>query len=102
MARTRSAKRTIHNSVEDIRDHAVGVGGNVRDIGEAVKDVLIEKLTDLLKNSVSFGTRTKDAARDAAQEARENLEERIQAQPYKAVLIAAGIGLLLGMALKRN
>ena len=31
-----------------------------------------------------------------------NIEERIQARPYKAVLIAAGIGLVLGLVLRRR
>lgn len=102
MQRTRSAKKTIHNSMDDIREHAGGITGDVRDIGEAVKDVFIEKLTDMLKRAVSLSDRTKEAARDAAEEVRDNLEERIQARPYKAVLIAAGIGLMLGLVLHRR
>jgi ElaB/YqjD/DUF883 family membrane-anchored ribosome-binding protein len=78
------------------------MGENVREIGEAVKDVLIERFTEMLKRAVTFGDRTKEMARDAASDARDNLEERIQAKPYRAVLIAAGLGLMLGIVLRRR
>jgi ElaB/YqjD/DUF883 family membrane-anchored ribosome-binding protein len=102
MQRTRNAKKTIHNSVDDIRDHAAGMTDSVRDIGEAVKNVLIEKFTDMLKRTVSFGDRTQKMARDAAFDVRDDLEEKIQEKPYKAVLIAAGVGLMLGLVLRRR
>ena len=102
MQTTRSARKTIHISIGDIRDHAVGLTGDVRDIGEAVKDVLIEKFTDMLKRAVSFGQQGKEAAEDVARSAREEVEERIQTHPYKAVMIAAGAGLALGLLLHRR
>lgn len=105
MQGSKRTKKRIHNSMDDIRDHVGGVTGSLGDLGEAVKDVFIEKVTDLLRRAVSLGDRGQQAARDAAEEVREvrdDLEERIQARPYKAVLIAAGVGLLLGLVLRRR
>ena len=52
MQRTKQTqKRALHNSMTGIKDHAAGVGSSVRDLGEAVKDVLFEKLTDMLKRA---------------------------------------------------
>jgi ElaB/YqjD/DUF883 family membrane-anchored ribosome-binding protein len=102
MQRTKSAKKTIHNSMGDIRDHVGGMTGSIGDIGEAVKDVFIEKLTDMLRRAVSLGDRSQEAVREAAEDVRDNLEEKIQARPYKAVLIAAGVGLMLGFVLRRR
>jgi ElaB/YqjD/DUF883 family membrane-anchored ribosome-binding protein len=99
MQGSKRAKKTIHNSVDDIRDHARGMTGN---LSEAVKDVFIEKLTDMLRRAVSLGDRGQQATRDAATEVRDELEEKTQAPPYKAVLIAAGVGLLLGFLLRRR
>lgn len=102
MQDSKRTKRNIHQSMDDVRDHAGGITGSLGDLGEAVKDVFIEKVTDLLRRAVSLGGRGQQAARDAAEEVRDDLEERIQARPYKAVLIAAGVGLILGLVLRRR
>jgi ElaB/YqjD/DUF883 family membrane-anchored ribosome-binding protein len=97
-----STKRAVHHSMNGIRDHAAGMGSSVRDLGEAVKDVLFEKLTDMLKRAVSLGGKGSEAVRDAAVEAKDGLEEQIQERPYRAVLMAAGLGLMLGLVLRRR
>ena len=103
MNRTKnSSKRALHNSMNGIRDHAAGMGSGVRDLGEAVKDVLIEKLTDMLKRAVSLGNKGSSAVRDAAVEAKDGLEEQIQERPYRSILLAAGVGLMLGLVLHRR
>jgi len=113
MQHTKNARKALHNSVGDVRDHAIGMSNGVRDVGEAVKDVLIEKFTDMLRRAVSLGERTKETVREKAEEVRDevrekagdvrdNLEEKIQERPYRAVMIAAGIGLLLGLVLHRR
>lgn len=104
MQRTKnnSSKRALHHSMNGIRDHAAGMGGSVRDLGEAVKDVLIDKLTDMLKRAVSLGDKGTTAVREAAVEAKDGLEEQIQERPYRAVLLAAGLGLMLGLVLHRR
>ena len=103
MQRAKQATRkTLHNSVNGIRDHAAGMSGSVRDFGEAVKDVLIEKFTDMLKRAVSLGNKSTTAVRDAAVDAKDGLEEKIEEQPYRAVLLAAGIGLMLGLVMRRR
>jgi ElaB/YqjD/DUF883 family membrane-anchored ribosome-binding protein len=103
MQRTKNTtKRALHHSMNGIKDHAAGMGGSVRDLGEAVKDVLIEKLTDMLKRAVTLGNKGTSAVREAAVEAKDEVEERIQDRPYQAVLLAAGIGLVLGLVLHRR
>jgi ElaB/YqjD/DUF883 family membrane-anchored ribosome-binding protein len=101
MQRTRT-KKAIHNSFDHIRDHASGMAGEVRDLGETLKDVIFEKIADLMKSAVSFGERGQEAARETASEAREAVEQRIQKHPYQSVLIAAGAGLALGLFLRRR
>jgi ElaB/YqjD/DUF883 family membrane-anchored ribosome-binding protein len=43
-----------------------------------------------------------ERGRDMAQQWEQNLEGYIQEQPIKSILIAAGVGLLLGVLLKRH
>jgi len=88
--------------MDDIREHAGGVRDSIGDIGEAVNDVLIEKLTDVLKRAVSLGGRGEEAVRSAATDVRDSLEEGIQSRPYRSILIAAGVGLMLGLVLHRR
>ena len=66
------AKKTIHNSMDDIRDHAGGMTGASATSAKAVKDVFIEKLTDMLRRAVSLGDRGQQAVRDAAAEVRDD------------------------------
>ena len=107
MQKTRSAKKTVHkptinNSVDDIRDHANGMSDSVRDIGDAVKNLLLEKAVDMLKRAISFSDRGQLAAKGAIEDVRDKVEEKIEEKPYHAVLIAAGIGLLVGFVLRRR
>jgi ElaB/YqjD/DUF883 family membrane-anchored ribosome-binding protein len=102
MQGSKRASKTFRNSTDDIRDHAGGITGSLGDLGEAVKDVFIEKLTEMLRRAVSLGNRGQQATRDAVAEVRDDLEEKIQARPYTAVLIAAGVGLILGFVLRRR
>src|SRR5262245_34842291 len=98
MQRARAKKNSaIHNSIHDIRDHAEGIGQDVRDIGSAVKDVLIEKMTDMLKRALNLGARGRELAGDAAVDAKEAMEEKIQTHPYQAIFVAAGVGLAVGL-----
>ena len=60
------------------------------------------KRTDMLKRAVSFGERGEEMVRDKAEAMRDDLKEKIQERPYTAVMIAAGIGLLLGIVLRRR
>src|SRR6266540_3125129 len=102
--RTNSASRKIHNSMGDLKDHAVGMTGDVRDIAEAVKDavkdVVIEKFTDMLKRATSFGERSQEAAREAVENAREEIEGRIEEHPYRSILIGVGVGFALGLLMR--
>ena len=99
-----SASRKIHNSMGDIRDHAAGMTGDVRDIAEAVKDavkdIVVQKFTEMLKRATTFGERSTEAAREAVENAREDIEERIQEHPYRTILIGVGVGLALGFVLR--
>jgi ElaB/YqjD/DUF883 family membrane-anchored ribosome-binding protein len=99
-----SASRKIHNSFGDMKDHAAGMKDDVRDIADAVKDavkgVVIEKFTDMLKRATTFGARSQEAAREAVDNAREDIEERIQEHPYRTILIGIGVGLALGFFLR--
>src|SRR5438105_4976244 len=85
-------------STEQLRDKAAEVSQNLRDIGGQVRDVANEKYTQMRDQASQYYRQ----GREAAQEFEQNLEGYIQEQPLKAVLIAAGVGLVLGLLWKRS
>src|SRR5438045_231972 len=85
-------------TTDQLRDKAAEVGQNLRDLGGQARDAANEKYNQLRDQASQYYTQ----GREAAQEWEQNLEGYIQEQPMKAVLIAAGVGLLLGLLWKRS
>ena len=73
------------------------VGQNLRDLGGQVRDVATERYEQLRTQATDYYQQ----GRERAQEWEENLETYIQEKPLQAVLIAAGVGVLLGLLWKR-
>src|SRR5207302_1762627 len=85
-------------ATDQLRDKAAEVGQNLRDIGGQVRDAASEKYNQLRDQAGQYYSQS----REAAQEWEQGLESYIQEQPLKAVLIAAGVGLLFGLLWKRS
>ena len=73
------------------------VGQNLRDLGSQVRDVASERYQQLRDQATDYYQQ----GRDRAQEWEENLEQYIHEKPLQAVLIAAGVGVLLGLLWRR-
>jgi ElaB/YqjD/DUF883 family membrane-anchored ribosome-binding protein len=86
------------SGTDQLRDKAAEVGQNLRDIGGQVRDVASEKYNELRDQAAQYYNQ----GRETAQEWEQGLEQYIQEQPLKAVLIAAGVGLLFGLLWKRS
>ncbi|HSV14738.1 MAG TPA: hypothetical protein VLI90_10790 [Tepidisphaeraceae bacterium] len=85
-------------ATDQLRDKASEVGQNLRDMGSQARDAATEKYNQLRDQASQYYTQ----GREAAQEWEQNLESYIHEQPMKAVLMAAGVGLLLGLLWKRS
>jgi ElaB/YqjD/DUF883 family membrane-anchored ribosome-binding protein len=85
--------RTNHQSpaMEALKDQAGIMGASVRDIGEIVKDAVTEKLSAL-----------REGGKDRVAAAREGLEDQIESRPFTSVFVAAGVGLLVGLLVRRK
>jgi ElaB/YqjD/DUF883 family membrane-anchored ribosome-binding protein len=93
----------------ELKDKAQEVGQNLRDLGGQVRDVAREKY-----EQVSGQAREKyeqvagqardyyEQGRDQAQQWEQTLESYVQEKPIQALLIAAGVGVLLGVLWKRS
>lgn len=82
----------------DLRSSAAQVSQNVRDLGGQVKEAATQKYQELRDQANQYYTE----GRDRAVEWERTLEDYVKEQPLKAVLMAAGAGLLLGMIWKRR
>jgi ElaB/YqjD/DUF883 family membrane-anchored ribosome-binding protein len=74
------------------------VSENLRDLGGQVRDQAQQKYSDLSDQAREYY----DQGRQKAQEWEQGLESYIQEKPLQAVMIAAGVGVLLGLLWKRS
>ena len=84
---------------QNVADQAQQVGQNLRDLGGQVRDAArrgrYQHLSEQAQEYYEQG-------RQKAHEWEEGLESYIQEKPLQAVLIAAGIGVLIGLLWKRS
>jgi ElaB/YqjD/DUF883 family membrane-anchored ribosome-binding protein len=86
------------NPSDAVREGAKQATQNLRDLGNQVRDAATEKYNQ-------FSDQAKDyynQGRDAAQQWEQSIEGYVQEKPMQALLIAAGVGLLLGVLWKRS
>ena len=81
-----------------LTDQAHQMGQNLRDLGSQVRDQAKEKYNQLSDQARDYY----DQGRQKAQEWEQGLESYIQEKPLQSVLIAAGVGVLLGLLWKRS
>jgi ElaB/YqjD/DUF883 family membrane-anchored ribosome-binding protein len=82
---------------QDLQSKAAEVQQNVRDMGNQVRDAAQEKFNELRDSASEYY----EQGRQRAQEWEQGLEEYVQQQPVKALLIAAGVGALIGFLWRR-
>src|SRR5688572_25930623 len=97
MSRGNEGGSNAANTAADLRNSAAQVGQNVRDLGGQVKEAATQKYQDLRDQATQYYSE----GRERATEWEQSLESYVREQPLKAVLYAAGAGLLLGMIWKR-
>jgi ElaB/YqjD/DUF883 family membrane-anchored ribosome-binding protein len=99
MSRMSDTESGNSNSASDqIKDKAAQIGKNVRETTSQISDAAREKyehLRDQARDSFEQG-------REQAQYWEERLERFVQEEPVKALLIAAGVGALVGMLWRRH
>ena len=81
-----------------LTDQAQQVGQNLRDLGGQVRDAAREKYGQIADQAQEYY----EQGRQKAQEWEQGLESYIQEKPLQAVMIAAGVGVLLGLLWRRS
>ena len=87
-----------HSASEELKNKAAEVVENVRDMGGQVGKAAREQYEDLRSKASDYV----EQGKEKAQEWEEGVEEYIKAKPVQALLIAAGIGVILGLLWRRR
>ena len=90
------------NAVDQAHDKAAEIAQNVRDAAtdkyNQVRDAASAKYNNVRDQAAGYVSHGKEAV----QEWEQSIEGYVQEKPLQAVLIAAGVGLLLGLLWKRS
>jgi ElaB/YqjD/DUF883 family membrane-anchored ribosome-binding protein len=86
------------NVGEQVRDAATQVSQNLREAGSQLRDQAQEKYNQLRDSASQYY----EEGRQRAQEWEQNLESYVQEKPIQSLLIAAGVGLVIGFLWRRS
>ena len=81
-----------------LRDTAQQVQQNLRDLGGQARTVATQQYEQLRQQATDYYQQ----GRDRATEMEQNLEQYVQEKPIQSLLIAAGVGMLLGILWRRS
>lgn len=90
-------KNANAHSMSNLRDKVAETGHNIAEIGHLARRAANDKLHDIGAAAAARVGRGKEKL----MEVEGRLENRIQHQPIKSILVAAGIGLLLGIVFRK-
>ena len=105
MSRNNDAAEAVSHAGDRVRDKAAEVTENVRDIGNKVRDAASDTYGQVREKTADYINQGKDyihQGTEAAEEWEKSLETYVQEKPLQAVLLAAGLGLLIGLLWKRR
>jgi ElaB/YqjD/DUF883 family membrane-anchored ribosome-binding protein len=94
----RSNEASDISATDQLREKASEVGQNVRELGGQAREAAREQYDRLRGRAEEYY----DRGRERAMEWEQGLEEYVQEQPIKSLLIAAGVGMLLGFFWRRR
>ncbi len=85
-------------AASEVRQHAKAVNEDLRGLGRATKEVAQEKMGDAKQKATEYY----EQGKKKASEFEDQIESYVRQKPLKSVLIAAGVGILLGFLLSRR
>jgi ElaB/YqjD/DUF883 family membrane-anchored ribosome-binding protein len=109
---SRSNERNGPEEHDDLKSKVAGVGESVREVGSHVREVgghlrdaAVEQYENVRDRATGYVKAGREKVREVGDKARaveEGVESYVQENPIQAVLIAAGIGMLIGLLWRRR
>ena len=81
---------------DDINDAAQDTQAQIKQLRDQVQSLMSERVTPALSNAAGQAQQYVQQARDMATDQADQLSEKVRESPLVAVLIASGVGYLLG------
>jgi ElaB/YqjD/DUF883 family membrane-anchored ribosome-binding protein len=81
-----------------LKDSASQIGQDLRNLGGQARDAATQTYEQLRQQAGDYY----EQGRDRAREMEQSLETYVQEKPIQSLLIAAGVGMLLGILWKRS
>ena len=81
-----------------LKDSAQQVGQDLRNLGSQAREAATQTYDQLRQQAGDYY----EQGRDRAREMEQSLEQYVQEKPIQALLMAAGVGMLLGILWKRS
>ena len=82
----------------NLKESAAQVGENLRNLGGQVRDQATQQYEQMRTQASEYY----EQGRQRAMEMEQSLEQYVQEKPIQALLMAAGVGVLLGILWKRS
>ena len=98
MPRNNDPADAVSQVADHVRDKAAEVTEQVREIGHKVRDAATGTYGQVRDQAAGYVNQ----GRETAEEWEKSLETYVQEKPLQAVLLAAGVGLLVGLLWKRR
>jgi len=95
---TDQAKQGEKGAGQTLRESASQVGEQIRDMGGQVRDAARDKYDHLRDRAGHYY----EEGRQRAHQWEQNMENYVQERPIKSLLIAAGVGLMVGYLMRRS
>jgi ElaB/YqjD/DUF883 family membrane-anchored ribosome-binding protein len=92
------ASRTDRAGMDQMREKSTDVKQSLQEMGSAAKQIAQQQYEGVRDTVVDYY----DQGREKAMEFEQSLEKRIRERPISSVLVATGIGFLLGMVWMRK
>lgn len=92
---------TTQPSAARVRAKAHDARDAVKDLASEASRYAQEKAAAIKEDAIHYAQDTKDAAVAQYRTARRQTEDFVQRKPYQSLAIAAGVGFVIGLLLKR-
>ena len=90
------------STATQLKDKASEMTSNIKDKASEITGNIKDAATEQLHHARETASEYYDQGRAKAQEWERSLEEYVPEQPMKALMIAAGVGIVLGILWKRS
>ncbi len=98
MSRADSGNTPDQGATNQLKEKATEVASNLRDMSSTVRDAATQQYQTAMDSAQQYYQQ----GREQAVEWQGQLEEYVREQPVKALAIAAGVGVILGILWKRS